>query len=198
METIEQQLQRAQKTGHLVELYRYGDSKHFSVGYVVVSDSKFMLFKQVSTDGALDGAAVIRLNTISQVKDASDYLTALTALIALARQKNFYDIWHIDDVLNQFDFDQHSILKTVLKWAFKNDRVISLGIHPGKREEKYTGFVGALKSKKAHFNYIDRSDLSARWAVKLAYADINYLEFASFETYGATAIMERFMAADFH
>lgn len=198
MQTVVEQLQKAQKTGRLVELYRYGDEKHFSVGNVVLMDEKFLLFKRVNVDGALDGAVVLRLNTVSRVTDSSDYLTSQTALMALARQRDFYDVWQVDEILNQFNFEKHSILKTVLKWASKNDRVVAIGIHPGKREETYTGFIGALKSSKVHFNYIDRADLSARWAVKLPYAEINYLEFGSFETFGATAIMERYMAADFH
>ncbi|WP_156301687.1 hypothetical protein [Secundilactobacillus similis] len=47
-------------------------------------------------------------------------------------------------------------------------------------------------------NDVDATDLTARVQVKLAYADVNYLELGSFKTYGVTAILERYMAEDFH
>lgn len=198
METIREQLSAAQKKGRLVEIYRYGDERHFLAGNVIAVDDKFLLLKRVNQNGATDGAIVIRINTISKVVADSDYLTSLVAIIALAREKHYVDIWHVDKLLSELDFSQRSILKATLKWAFKTDQVVSLGIHPGRTEKTFTGFIASLKHEKLHLNDVDPADLKARWQVKLAYADLNYVEVGSFKTYGVTAVLERYMPKDYH
>lgn len=198
METIREQLSAAQKKGRLVAIFRYGDEHHFLTGNVVAVDNKFLLLKRVNQNGATDGAIVIRINTITKVTTKSDYLKSLVAVIALAREKHYVDIWHVEKLLGELDLSQHSILKATLKWAFKTDQVVSLGVHPGRTEKTYTGFIAALKHEKLHLNDVDPSDLKARWQVKIAYADINDVEVGSFKTYGVTAVLERYMATDYH
>ncbi|KRK97740.1 hypothetical protein FD04_GL000710 [Secundilactobacillus odoratitofui DSM 19909 = JCM 15043] len=198
METVREQLSAAQKQGRLVEIFRYGDEHHFLTGNVIAIDEKFVLIKRINTNGATDGAIVLRINTVSKVVATSDYLKSLVAVIALARERHYNDIWHVEDLLSELNLAKHSILKAALKWAFKADQVASLGIHPGKSEKTYTGFVAELKTHKVHFNDVNPSDLTARWQVKLAYADLNYVEIGSFKTYSTTAILERYMAEDFH
>lgn len=198
METIQEQLRSAQQTGRLVSLFRYGDERHFLTGNVIAVDEKFGLFRRVNQNGAIDGLIVLRLNTITKVIVQSDYLKSLVAIMALARERHYSDVWQVDAITTALDLAHHSILKAALKWAFKQDQVVSLGIHPGKREKTYTGFTAALKAKKIQLNDVDATDLSARVQVKLAYADVNYLELGSFKTYGVTAILERYMAEDFH
>ncbi|WP_203650786.1 hypothetical protein [Secundilactobacillus yichangensis] len=198
METIREQLSAAQKKGRLVEIYRYGDDRHFLAGNVVAVDDKFLLLKRVNQNGATDGAIVIRINTISKVAASSDYLTSLVAIIALARENHYGDIWHVEKLLSKLDFSQRSILKAMLKWAFKADQVVSLGIHPGRTEKTFTGFIASLKHEKLRLNDVDPTDLKARWQVKLAYADLNYVEVGSFKTYSVTAVLERYMPKDYH
>ncbi|MTV83033.1 hypothetical protein [Secundilactobacillus folii] len=198
METIREQLTTAQKKGRLVEVFRYGDERHFLAGNVIAIDDKFVLIKRINENGATDGAIVLRINTVSKVIAQSDYLKSLVAIIALARERHYEDVWHVENMLSELDFSDHSILKASLRWAFKADQVVSLGIHPGKSEKTYTGFIASLKHKKLHFNDVNRADLNARWQVKLAYADLNYVEIGSFKTFSTTAILERYMARDFH
>lgn len=198
METIREQLLAAQKKGRLVEIFRYGDERHFLAGNIIAIDDKFALVKRINQHGATDGAIVLRINTVSKVVEQSDYLKSLVAIIALARERHYDDIWHVGSLMGELHFKKHSILKAALRWAFKADQVVSIGIHPGKSEKTYTGFIASLKPKKIHFNDVDPGDLNARWQVKLAYADINYLEIGSFKTFSTTAILERYMARDFH
>lgn len=198
METIQEQLTAAQKKGRLVAIFRYGDEHHFLAGNIVAVDNKFVLLKRVNQNGATDGAVVVRINTISKLVTQSDYLKSLVAVMALARERHYVDIWHVDKLLGELDFSHRSILKATLKWAFKADQVVSLGIHPGRTEKTYTGFIASFKHKKLRLNDVDPSDLKARWQVKLAYADINYVEIGSFKTYGMTAILERYMPKDYH
>lgn len=153
---------------------------------MIAIDEKFVLIKRINTNGATDGAIVLRINTVSKVVATSDYLKSLVAVIALARERHYNDIWHVEDLLSELNLAKHSILKAALKWAFKADQVASLGIHPGKSEKTYTGFVAELKTHKVHFNDVNPSDLTARWQVKLAYADLNYVEIGSFKTYSTT------------
>lgn len=198
MQTVREQLTTAQRKGRLVEIFRYGDEAHFLTGNVVAIDEKFVLIKRVNRNGAIDGAIVLRINTVSKVVSESDYIRSLVAIMSLARDRDFNDVWHLEDVISELDFSNRSILKATLKWAFKADQVVSIGIHPGRSEKTYTGFIAELKHQKLHFNDVDKSDLSAKWQVKLAYADINYVEVGSFKTYGTTAVLERYMAKDFH
>lgn len=198
METVREQLSAAQKKGRLVEIFRYGDEAHFLAGNVIAVDKKFLLLKRVNQNGATDGAIVIRINTISKVSAQSDYLKSLTAIVALARERHYVDIWQVEKLLSELDFSQRSILKATLKWAFKADQVVSLGIHPGRSEKTYTGFIASLKHEKLHLNVVDPTDLESRWQVKLAYADLNYVEVGSFNTYGITAVLERYMPKDYH
>ncbi|KRM74136.1 hypothetical protein [Secundilactobacillus collinoides] len=198
MRTVREQLLNAAKTGRLVEVYRYGDNAHFSVGNVLAVDDKFVLLKQVNPDGAIDGGGVYRLNTVTRVIEQSDYLKSLVAVMALARERGYGNVWQLETIIGNLDFKKHSILKVVLEWAFNSDQVVTIGEHPGKREAVYTGFLGSLKKKQVIFNYVDRSDLSARWQVGLRYANMNFVEFSSFETLAITAILERYMSEDFH
>ncbi|MFC6254895.1 hypothetical protein ACFP1H_09935 [Secundilactobacillus hailunensis] len=198
METIREQLSAAQEDGRLVAIFRYGDEDHFLAGNVIALDKKFVLFKRVNQNGATDGAIVIRMKTISKLITESDYLKSLMAIIALACKQHYDDVWHVEKLLSYVDFSQHSILKATLRWAFKADQVVSLGIHPGRSEKTYTGFIASLKHDKLQLNEVEPTDLKARWQVKLAYADLNYVEVGSFKTYGMTAILERYMSQDFH
>lgn len=157
-----------------------------------------MLLKQVNPDGAIDGGGVYRLNTVTRVIEQSDYLKSLVAVMALARERGYGNVWQLETIIGNLDFKKHSILKVVLEWAFNSDQVVTIGEHPGKREAVYTGFLGSLKKKQVIFNYVDRSDLSARWQVGLRYANMNFVEFSSFETLAITAILERYMSEDFH
>lgn len=198
METIREQLSAAQKKGRLVEIFRYGDAHHFLTGNVIAVDHKFLLLKRVNQNGATDGAIVIRINTVSKVVAQSDYLKSLVAIVALARERHYVDIWHVEKLLSELDFSRHSILKSTLKWAFKTDQVVSLGVHPGQTEETFTGFVALLKRHKLQLNNVDPTDLKARWQFKFAYTELNYVEIGSFKTYGVTAVLERYMPKDYH
>ncbi|WP_054734735.1 hypothetical protein [Secundilactobacillus similis] len=154
METIQEQLLSAQQTGRLVSLFRYGDERHFLTGNVIAVDEKFGLIKRINQNGAVDGLIVLRLNTITKVIAQSDYLKSLVAIMALARERHYSDVWQIDAITTDLDLAHHSVLKATLKWAFKQDQVVSLGIHPGKREKTYTGFIAALKNKSCNLTML--------------------------------------------
>ncbi|WP_054762453.1 hypothetical protein [Secundilactobacillus collinoides] len=110
-----------------------------------------MLLKQVNPDGAIDGGGVYRLNTVTRVIEQSDYLKSLVAVMALARERGYGNVWQLETIIGNLDFKKHSILKVVLEWAFNSDQVVTIGEHPGKREAVYTGFLGSLKKKTGYF-----------------------------------------------
>lgn len=200
MSAIRDDLAKAIKNQHLVEIYSKGTNEQFSVGYVIHQDEKFVLVKAINVDGELDGLVVFRKASLARVLSGTDYLKSMATIIALAKQRGYYDVWNTEHLVAKFMKKQskHSLLKTLLKLAFQHDQVIQLSGRIKKHGDSYTGFIHSEHKKYLEFNYVDMFDLTQRPQIAVRYAEIDEASFHSFETFNTTAVIESFMPGDFH
>ncbi|RRK09232.1 hypothetical protein D1831_13850 [Lactiplantibacillus garii] len=200
MSAIRDDLAKAIKNKQLVEIYSKGTNEQFSVGFVVQQDEKFVLVKAINVDGELDGLVVFRKASLSKVVSGSDYLKSMATIIALAQQRGYYDVWNTERLVAKFQKKQgkHSLLKTLLKQAFKHDQVIQLSGRIKKHGDSYTGFIHSEHKKYVEFNYVNMFDLTQRPQIAVRYAEIDEASFHSIETFNTTAVIESFMPGDFH
>ncbi|WP_318766520.1 hypothetical protein [Lactiplantibacillus carotarum] len=200
MSAIRDDLAKAIKNKQLVEIYSKGTNEQFSVGYVVQQDEKFVLVEAINVDGELDGLVVFRKASLAKVVSGSDYLKSMATIITLAQQRGYYDVWNTDRLVTKFLKKQgkHSLLKTLLKLAFRHDQVIQLSGRIKKHGDSYTGFIHSEHKQYLEFNYVDMFDLAQRPQIAVRYAEIDEASFHSFETFNATAVIESFMPGDFH
>lgn len=130
MSAIRDDLAKAIKNTNLVEIYSKGTNEQFSVGYVIQQDEKFVLVQAVNVDGELDGLVVFRKASLARVISDTDYLKSMATIIALAKQRGYYDVWNTERLMNKLlkkqNKTKHSLLKTLLKQAFHHDQVIQL------------------------------------------------------------------------
>ncbi len=202
MSAIRDDLAKAIKTKNLVEIYAKGTNEQFSVGYVLQQDEKFVLVEAINVDGELDGLVVFRKASLAKVVATSDYLKSITTIVSLAQQRGYYDIWNTERLVTKFlkkeAEHKHSLLKTMLKLAFKKDQVIQLSGRIKKHGDTYTGFIHSEHKKYLEFNYVDTFDLAKRPQIAVRYAEIDEASFHSFETFNITAVIESYMPGDFH
>ncbi|MGO3899187.1 hypothetical protein ACRPMQ_05310 [Lactiplantibacillus argentoratensis] len=202
MSAIRDDLAKAIKNTNLVEIYSKGTNEQFSVGYVIQQDEKFVLVQAVNVDGELDGLVVFRKASLARVISDTDYLKSMTTIIALAKQRGYYDIWNTERLMNKLlkkhNKTKHSLLKTLLKQAFHHDQVIQLSGRIKKHGDSYAGFIHSEHKKYIEFNYVDMFDLAKRPQIAIRYAEIDEASFHSFETFNTTAVIESFMPGDFH
>ncbi|MFB9768450.1 hypothetical protein [Lactiplantibacillus modestisalitolerans] len=200
MSAIRDDLAKAIKNQQLVEIYAKGTNEQFSVGFAVHQDEKFVLVKAINVDGELDGLVVFRKASIAKVVSGTDYLKSMGTIITLAQQRGYYDVWNTEHLVAKFlkKERKHSLLKTLLKQAFKHDQVIQLSGRIKHHGDSYTGFIHSEHKKYIEFNYVDMFDLSQRPQIAVRYSEIDEVSFHSFETFNATAIIESYMPGDFH
>ncbi|ETY74616.1 hypothetical protein [Lactiplantibacillus fabifermentans] len=200
MSAIRDDLAKAIKNNYLVELFAKGTNEQFSVGYVMQQDDKFVLVEAINVDGELDGVVVFRKAAIAKVVTGTDYLKSMATIVSLAQQRGYYDIWNTDRLVTKLlkKDAKHSLLKQLLKLAFKHDQVIQLSGRIKKHGDSYTGFIHSEHKKYLEFNYVDMFDLSERPQIAVRYAEIDEASFHSFETFNTTAVIESYMPGDFH
>ena len=117
MSAIRDDLAKAIKNTNLVEIYSKGTNEQFSVGYVIQQDEKFVLVQAVNVDGELDGLVVFRKASLARVISDTDYLKSMATIIALAKQRGYYDVWNTERLMNKLlkkqNKTKHSLLKTL-------------------------------------------------------------------------------------
>ncbi len=101
MSAIRDDLAKAIKNTNLVEIYSKGTNEQFSVGYVIQQDEKFVLVQAVNVDGELDGLVVFRKASLARVISDTDYLKSMATIIALAKQRGYYDVWNTERLMNK-------------------------------------------------------------------------------------------------
>ncbi|MFC6179975.1 hypothetical protein [Lactiplantibacillus daowaiensis] len=200
MSAIRDDLAKAIKSKHLVEIYSKGTNEQFSVGYIMQQDEKFVLVEAINVDGELDGIVVFRKASLAKIVTGSDYLKSMTTIVSLAQQRGYFDIWNTERLVTKFlkKEHHHSLLKALLKLAFKKDQVIQLSGRIKKHGDTYTGFIHSEHKKYLEFNYVDTFDLTKRPQIAVRYAEIDEASFHSFETFNITAVIESYMPGDFH
>jgi hypothetical protein len=201
MSAIRDDLAKAIKNKHLVEIYSKGTNEQFSVGYILQQDEKFVLVEAINVDGELDGLVVFRKASLAKVVTGTDYLKSMTTIVSLAQQRGYFDVWNTERLATKFlkkDTKKHSLLKTLLKQAFKHDQVIQLSGRIKKHGDSYTGFIHSEHKKYLEFNYVDTFELEKRPQIAVRYAEIDEASLHSFETFNITAVIESYMPGDFH
>ncbi|MFC6165609.1 hypothetical protein ACFP3T_13140 [Lactiplantibacillus dongliensis] len=201
MSAIRDDLAKAIKNKHLVEIYSKGTNEQFSVGYILQQDEKFVLVEAINVDGELDGLVVFRKASLAKVVTGTDYLKSMATIVSLAQQRGYFDIWNTERLAAKFlkkDNQKHSLLKTLLKQAFKRDQVIQLSGRIKKHGDSYTGFIHSEHKKYLEFNYVDTFELEKRPQIAVRYAEIDEASWHSFETFNITAVIESYMPGDFH
>ncbi|AVK62808.1 hypothetical protein C5Z26_01130 [Lactobacillus sp. CBA3606] len=200
MSAIQDNLAQAIKNKHLVEIYAKGTNEQFSVGYVIQQDEKFVLVETINVDGELDGLVVFRKATLAKVVTGTDYLKSMATIVSLAQQRGYFDVWNTERLVTKFlkKESKHSLLKQLLKMAFKQDQVIQLSGRIKKHGDSYTGFIHSEHKKYLEFNYVDLFNLAKRPQIAVRYAEIDEASLHSFETFNITAVIERYMPGDFH
>ncbi len=201
MSAIRDDLAKAIKNKHLVEIYSKGTNEQFSVGYILQQDEKFVLVEAINVDGELDGLVVFRKASLAKVVTGTDYLKSMMTIVSLAQQRGYFDVWNTERLAAKFlkkDNQKHSLLKTLLKQAFKRDQVIQLSGRIKKHGDSYTGFIHSEHKKYLEFNYVDTFELEKRPQIAVRYAEIDEASLHSFETFNITAVIESYMPGDFH
>jgi len=201
MSAIRDDLAKAIKNKHLVEIYSKGTNEQFSVGYILQQDEKFVLVEAINVDGELDGLVVFRKASLAKVVTGTDYLKSMATIVSLAQQRGYFDVWNTERLAAKFlkkDNQKHSLLKTLLKQAFKHDQVIQLSGRIKKHGDSYTGFIHSEHKKYLEFNYVDTFELEKRPQIAVRYAEIDEASLHSFETFNITAVIESYMPGDFH
>jgi len=201
MSAIRDDLAKAIKNKHLVEIYSKGTNEQFSVGYILQQDEKFVLVEAINVDGELDGLVVFRKASLAKVVTGTDYLKSMATIVSLAQQRGYFDVWNTERLAAKFlkkDNQKHSLLKTLLKQAFKRDQVIQLSGRIKKHGDSYTGFIHSEHKKYLEFNYVDTFELEKRPQIAVRYAEIDEASWHSFETFNITAVIESYMPGDFH
>ncbi|VDG18178.1 hypothetical protein [Lactiplantibacillus mudanjiangensis] len=200
MSAIRDDLAKAIKGKQLVEIYSKGTNEQFSVGYILQQDDKFVLVEAINVDGELDGIVVFRKASLAKIVTGTDYLKSMATIVSLAQQRGYFDVWNTEHLVMKFlkKDHQHSLLKSMLKLAFKKDQVIQLSGRIKKHGDTYTGFIHSEHKKYIEFNYVDTFDLSKRPQIAVRYAEIDEASFHNFETFNITAVIESYMPGDFH
>lgn len=197
LDQIRQELVLAQQQNELVAIYNFNTDQTFSVGYIIALDSVFVLIEGIDMEGKINGLNAIRLTSITQLRRNGDYIETVKIKQMVAQKYNYYDIWHIQDVVKQRDFTSHGILTNFLQYSYQHKRPLVIGTRKFKDQDDFNGYIHTLSAVKLNLHYLDFNDLSSLWEREILLADIDYLRMDGSQTYTSRAILQQVFGEKF-
>lgn len=188
---IRQTLIINQQQGTLVELYNFNDDDMFDVGFVIAVDELFVLLLGLDWDGKINGLTAIRLASIHQVRDQTDYLLTVSTKAKVAQEHGYFDVWHLQDYLHDHSFKQVNILRTLLEEAYQNHQAVVLGTDQYKGMDDFQGFITELSTINLTLHYYNSHDLSSLWEYDILVAKVDYLRVHGYQAAQTSAIFEQ-------
>lgn len=193
---MKQELVIAQQQHELVAIYNFANDDTFSVGYVVEMDGVFALTLGIDMEGKINGLTAIRLDSIHRVDRDTDYLTTVGIKQEVARRNQFYDIWHVQQYLNQADFGNVGILASILKECAQTKEPLVIGTRKYKDRDDFDGYIHELTPIKLTMHYLKFEDLSSLWEYEILWAEIDYVRIKGTQAHMSEAILDQVFRED--
>ena len=190
LSAIRQTLVINQQQGTLVEVYNFNDDDMFDVGFVVAIDELFDLLLGLDWDGKINGLTAIRLTSIHQVREQTDYLLTVSTKAKVAQNHGYFDIWHLQEYLRQHTFKQVNILRTLLEEAYQQHQAVVLGTDQYKGSDDFQGYLTDLSAINLTLHYYNSHDLSSLWEYEILIAKVDYLRVHGYQAAQTKAIFE--------
>lgn len=196
VEEIKQELVIAQQQHELVAIYNFNDDETFSVGYVIDMDGVFVLTLGIDMEGKINGITAIRLASIHRVDKNTDYLTTVSIRQDVAKQYNFYDIWHVQNYLKKSEFRKNGILATILQECYETKEALVIGSKKYKDRDDFEGYIHELTPIKLTMHYLKFEDLSSLWEYEILWAEVDYLRIKGTQAHMSQAILDRIFRSE--
>lgn len=188
---LKQELILAKQNNELVAIYNFKSDDTFTVGYIVVIDSLFVLVLGLDTDSKINGLNAVRLSSIHNVKRDNDYLINVRIREENARQYGYYDIWNLEEYLGKTKYGLKPILIQLLTEAFETKEPVVIGTKEFKDQDDFDGLLTELTPIKLTLHYLNFEDLSSLWERPILLADIDYIRVKGMQAHNSQSILRK-------
>lgn len=193
---IKQELVIAKQQGHLVEVYNFKGDDIFNVGFVISIDPLFVLLLGIDWDGKINGLTAVRLSSIHKVQSFTDYLTTVAMKCKVAQEHHYFDIWGLQKFLRHHNYDEVSILTSLLQDSYQHHLPVVIGTDKYKGEDDFEGLIVSLDNIQLNVHYFNEHDLSSLWEYNILLAKIDYLRVRGTQCATSKAILRNVFNVD--
>ncbi|MCI1974872.1 MAG: hypothetical protein LKJ51_02995 [Limosilactobacillus sp.] len=166
----------AKQQGKLVEVHNIKGDDYFNVGFVVSIDNYFCLMISIDWDGKINGLIAIRIESINEVNDQTDYLTTVSEKTKVAHENNYFDIWQVQRFLDEHpEITNGNILMNVLRDAARNALPVVIGTKKYQGIDDFSGMIHNLNEITLNLHYFNEKDLSSMWSYDIPISQIDYV-----------------------
>lgn len=184
------QLTIAKQQGTLIEVHNLPNDDYFNVGFVIALDPVFCLLISVDWDGKINDLIAIRISSIYYTERNSDYLTTISEKTKVAHDHNYFDIWRIQQFI-----DDHpqiltgDLLDNLLRDSYNHKLPVVIGTQKYKGSDDFNGLITELSSIQLTMHYFNNHDLSSLWEYQVLRAQVDYIRVRGMQMAGARQIL---------